>query len=49
MKYIKLGLSGGKKIKAIQLSLDSSKHLQMVFYHFHIDYILSLPKWYIQG
>lgn len=49
MKYIKLGLSGGKKIKDVQLSLDSSKYLQMVFYHFHIDYILSLPKWYIQG
>lgn len=47
MKYIKLGLSGEKNVKDIQLSLDNPKYLQMVFYHFHIDYILSLPKWFL--
>lgn len=43
-KYMKSGLSGGKKIKDIQLSLNSPKCLEMVFYYFHTDYLLSLPK-----
>lgn len=39
----------GGKIKDIQLSLDSPKCLETVFYYFHIDYFLSLPKRLIQG
>lgn len=41
---MKSGLNRGWGESDIQLPLHSLKHLQMVFYHFHTDYLSSPPE-----